>query len=175
MDDSLGNELPDDLDPGVVDPFLVAQAARTHAQRASEKAGAVQGELAELKEHTWTKKEHDDFWEDAQADNAKQRHRLNVLLTFAAILLGVMVLLVWWFFWHLDTVDETTERRINEIVRVAGESCHQNNDQLANTRQLYQTLSEATENPSVSDELRIAAERLPDPIDCSVFDPPVNP
>jgi len=80
-----------------------------------------------------------------------------------------------WVIWHLDTVDETTDRRIAEIVSVAGESCRQSNAQLANTKELYRNLANITTSTVVAEQLQDAASDLPDPVDCSTFDLPVKP
>lgn len=169
MDDEL-KALTDETDT-----YVVAQAARTHAQRAEEKAAGLETEIASLREHGWTKTDHDGFWEAAKAADEKVRHRLNVLLTFSAIALALILGLVGWTIWHLDTVDERTDRQIATIVETAKELCENNNAQLSNTRELYRQLSEVTASPSVAVELQNAAAELPEPVNCSVFEVSVKP
>jgi hypothetical protein len=161
----------DPIDPSEVDPFLVSQAARTHAQRAVENTRALRSELIELRQDVWTRDEHEKFSRATREADARARHHLNVLLTFSAIAL-VLILALWGFTAaNLSNANHVTEDRLDELSLAAVSSCERSNATRQSTRELYQTLAEAlkdTDSGTVA-ILNKAIEDLPEDVDCSVF------
>lgn len=166
-------ELPE---ASAVDPHLVSQAARTHAQRAEEAVKAIEGELHQLREDTWTRAEHDEFWADAKEESATARRKLNTLLAFSAmalVLVGGLWAIVATSF---ARTDDRLEDKLASLSHAAVENCEQSNAQAESTRELYSNLALLTTSPQIASELAKAASVLPEPTDCSVFEyvPPVN-
>jgi hypothetical protein len=157
--------------------YLVAQAARAHAQKAEELASGLASEISNVKEHSWTRKEHEDFWDTMQASTARAQRRVKVLLVLAGILLGLILGL-----WVLTAYNQNQDTHalditLHRLSDAAVASCERGNVTRDTTRTLYTNLRAALaeDDPDLAAELDKALAALPENPDCSQFGQPVNP
>ena len=156
------------------DAYLVAQAARTHAQRAEEKAIGLESRINDVAEHSWTRADHEQFWSAALAANAKARRRLMATLTISAITLLLGAGLAAWVFHRLDLAADATSARIEYLTDLTTDACEARNNQLVTTRDLYENMADLVSPRSevTATELRNAADALGDPADCTTIEIP---
>lgn len=163
------------IDPGEIDPHLVAQAARAYAQRAVELARGLGSELHQTREEMWTRSEHEKFSHDSQAADAKARHRLNVLLTFSAIAL-VLIIGLWAFITaNMSEDSHEIDERLTELSQAAVSSCERGNVTRQGTRDLYANLAKSLKGTDMGEIMAKALADLPPDTDCSLFERRVNP
>lgn len=159
------------------DAYLVAQAARAHAQKAEEKAGSLETAINNVKEHSWTKADHDAFWGDAKAAQEKDSRRIRALLTLTAIAL-VLVIGLWAVVaYNQDQDTNDLDRTLEGLQNAAVTSCERGNVTRENQRTLYRDLRDALadDSPEIAAVMDEALAAMPENTDCAQFAHVVNP
>lgn len=152
---------------------MAVTAARSEFQSAKLRADEAVHIAETVRANSWTKQDHDDFWESTQRQNEKVLRRLYVLFALGALLIFLALVL------NLTLVrtQSMTERVVRaDLEKLAGlivTSCEARNVAAGEQEQIYRDIAaNIAGNPdsaALHDRLIAAADAFPEPVDCEQY------
>jgi Flp pilus assembly protein TadB len=153
---------------------MAVTAARSEFQSAKLRADEAVHIAESVRSESWTKQDHDEFWESTQKQNEKTLRRLYVLFVLGALLIVIAFVLIVTLVRTQSMTERIVRADLETLAGLAVNSCEARNEATAEQEQLYRDIALGiSDNPGAADlyaRLIAAADAFPEPVDCDQYD-----